>query len=269
MTRYLISGVKHVFGLHRPGRKLPVRPDDIFLASYPNSGNTWLRFLIANLAHPDAEISFGNLHRLVLDPEVSTKRDFAVASRPRIIKTNNSFDPRYRRVIYVVRDPRDVAISQYASLRKARKIDEACCTEDFVERFLAGTDAANCLSTGDFGSWGENVGSWLAACSGHAGFLLLRYEDLLADTARELARVAEFVGLSTNPEKISQAIARSSTAGLAPSNWRDYLPKPQVGRIEAAWGDIMACLEYKLVTRDSRNAISTSLIGLLAAGALR
>src|ERR1700691_1470587 len=95
--RYLVSGVKHALGLHRLGRRLPVRPDDILLASYPQSGNTWLRFLIANLVHPNQAVDLGNLHQLVLDPDVSVKRDFDRAPRPRIVKTHGSFDPRYRR----------------------------------------------------------------------------------------------------------------------------------------------------------------------------
>jgi len=37
-------------------------------------------------------------------------------------------------------------------------------------------------------------------------------------------------------------------------------------RIEAAWGDIMACLGYELVTRDARAALDASLIGMLAGG---
>jgi len=242
-----------------------VRPDDILLASYPKSGNTWVRFLIANLRHPDQEVGYGNLHRLVLDLDISVKRDFDRAPRPRMVKTHGSFDPRYRRIIYVVRDPRDVALSQYDHLRKLRKIDDEFPMEDFIGRFLTGK------LDRDLGSWGENVGSWLATRSHHAGFLLLRYEDLLDGTARELTRVADFAGLPTTPERISQAVERSSADKMGKTaksgGWRSDLPERQVARIEDPWGDIMACLGYQLVTRDPRSALKSSLIGLLAAGA--
>jgi hypothetical protein len=287
MIRYLVAGVKHAFGLHRPGRRLSVRPDDILLASYPKSGNTWTRFLIANLVHPDREVGFGNLHRLVLDPEVTVKRDFDRAPRPRFIWTHRSLDARYRRVIYVVRDPRDVALSLYHYLRKVRRIDDELPMEVFIERFLTGE------FNRDIGSWGENAGSWVAARSRHPGFLLLRYEDLLAGTARELTRVADFAGLPATPERVSQAVERSSAGKMRESEkkrgrrsmpikgssqeippvpsaksggWRSDLPEPQVARIEGAWGDIMACVGYELVTRDPRSALKSSLIGLLAAG---
>jgi len=123
--------MKHAFGLHRPGRRLPVRPDDILLASYPQSGNTWLRFLIANLLHPDREVSFGDLHQLILDPDVTVKRDFDRAQRPRIITSEGSFDPRYRRTIYLVRDPRDVVLSQYYNLRQLGRIEDQFRLEAF------------------------------------------------------------------------------------------------------------------------------------------
>ncbi len=263
MIRYLVAGVKHAVGLHRPGRKLPVRPGDILLASYPKSGNTWVRFLIANLRHPDRAVGYDNLHQLVLDPEVSVKRDFDRAPQPRIVKTHSSFDPRYRRVICLVRDPRDVALSQYQHLRQLRRIDDAFPMEDFIERFLTGKLDRH------LGSWGENVGSWLAARSRDSGFLLLRYEDLLEGTARELTRVADFAGLPATPEAISQAVERSSAEKMRKmaksGGWRSDLPEPHVARIEAAWGDIMACLGYQLVTRDPRSALKSSLLGLLVA----
>ena len=274
MIRYLVAAVNRAFGLHRPGRRLPVRSDDILLASYPMSGNTWMRFLIANLIYPDREVSFDNLHRLVLDPDVTVKRDFDRAPRPRIIKTDGSFDPRYRRVIYVVRDPRDVVLSQYCYLRKLARIDDEFPVEDFVERFVTGELNRH------LGSWGENVGSWLATRSRHPGFLLLRYEDLVSGTARELSRVADFAGLPATPESIARAVERSSAEEMRESEkkqkqnampaksggWRNDLREPQIARIETAWGDIMACLGYELVTRDPRSALKSSLIGLLVAG---
>ncbi len=260
MMRYLVAGVKHAFGLHRPGRKLPVQPSDILLAGYPQSGNAWLQSMLANLAGGD--VSQSNIHRIVLDAELSTKRDFDRAARPRIIQSNSSFDPRYQGVVYLVRDPRDVAISRYRALRMQQG-NEPTSIEKFMDRFLAGD------LDPDFGSWGENVGSWLGARSGYAGFLCVRYEDLVSDTLRELTRIAAFVGRSMGKAELIRAIDRSSKALLAPANEREELPHSQLARIEAAWGDVMACAGYPLTTRDTQGAIDSSLIGLLATGAVR
>jgi hypothetical protein len=266
MISHLIAGTKRIFGLHRPGRSLLILPDDVFLVSFPKSGNTWTRFLVANLVYPSRRASFGNLHKLIPDPQATTKRDFDRAPRPRIIKSHECFDPRYPRVIYIVRDPRDVVISQYHYHRKCRRIEDNYPLENFVERFLAG-------QTCPHGSWGENVGSWMMARRNRPEFLLLRYEDLLAETCRELAKVVSFLGIDANSERLLQAIDRSSPdemrksekaeshrSGLTKDSrqdisfvraaksggWKSSLPQPLIEQIESAWGPLMRSVGYEL-----------------------
>jgi len=155
MIKRLTSAAKRVVGLHTPRRNLLILPDDIFLVSYPKSGNTWTRFLIANLLHPDKPADFATLYKLVPDPGGTPKRIFDRLPRPRVIKSHECFEPRYPRVIYIVRDPRDVAVSQYHYHRKCMKIEDQYPINKFVARFIAGQVCSH-------GSWGENVGTWLA-----------------------------------------------------------------------------------------------------------
>ena len=266
MIKHLIVGVRHGLGLHVPHRSLLILPDDIFLVSFPKSGNTWTRFLLANLRFPDQPATWANINRLIPDPTVTTKRDFDRMPRPRIIKSHECFDPRYPRVIYIVRDPRDVVVSQYHYHRKIRKIEDDSPMEKFVTRFLAG-------ETCPHGSWGQNVSTWLTTSEGTPRFLLLRYEDLVADTARELAKVVAFLDLSAGPERIAQAVERSSADRMrqlekrqpdknelmkgsrkdlsfvraaGSGGWRSDLPAPMVAQIEAAWGSLMQHLGYEL-----------------------
>jgi hypothetical protein len=113
MIKRLLAGGRYFFGLHAPGRNLRVFPDDIFIVSHPKSGNTWTRFLVANLVYPERNPDFANINDLIPDPEDMAKRDLERASRPRILKSRQYFDPRYPKLIYVVRDPRDVVVSEY------------------------------------------------------------------------------------------------------------------------------------------------------------
>ena len=266
MKKHVIAGIRRAFGLHRPGRAIVIREDDIFLVSFPKSGNTWTRFLLANLLHPEKTATFANIHLLVPDADTTSKRHLDRMPRPRIIKSHECFDPRYRRVIYIIRDPRDVAVSQYHYHRKLMKIGDDSPIQTFVARFLAG-------QTCPHGSWGQNVITWLATSESSPNFLLLRYEDMLADTVRELARVAAFIGVSAGPERIAQAVERSSAArmrkleetqtdqcGLTKGSrkdlsfvraagaggWRTELPAALVEKIETAWGPLMRHLGYEL-----------------------
>lgn len=255
-----------MFGLHRPGRNLDVWPDDTFLISYPKSGNTWTRFLIANLVHPEIRADFSNINRLTPDPEGFSKRALASMPRPRILKSHQYFDPRYQRIIYIVRDPRDVALSQFHFHRKRKEIGDDYPLEKFVERFVAG-------ETAPYGSWGENVASWLSTRHNRPGFLLLRYEDMLENAPRELGKIAAFLDIPADQERIRIAVERSSAdemrklektqAGLWSSTkdtrqdvpfvraakaggWRTGLSDGAVMQLEAAWGHLMTYLGYEL-----------------------
>lgn len=284
MINYLISGTRHAFGLQRPGRRLAVWPDDVQLASYPKSGNTWTRFLIANLMYPDRAVGFKNIHELVVDPDATTQRQFDAAPRPRIVKTHLSFDPRFRRVIYIVRDARDVAVSQYHYQRKIRRIHDQYPLEQFVADFITGKGIR------EIGSWGENVASWLATRRDDRSFLLVRYEDLLADTSSQLARIGRFLGIEVTTERLQQAQARSSVENMRRSEkeqgehsgllkgsrtdisfvrvaksggWRNDLPEPLAAQIEAAWGHLLGLLGYELLHVPNQPALrfSGSLFG--------
>jgi len=189
------------------------------------------------------------------------------------MKSHQYFDPRYRQIIYVVRDPRDVALSQYHFYRKRRRIEDNYPVEQFVTRFVAG-------ATSDYGSWGENVASWVATRHGRPGFLLLRYEDMIAQTARELTRVASFLGIAVTPERLAQIVERSSSDEMRkmeksqalkcsltkdtrpdlpfvraakPGEWESGLQQTAVAEIEAAWAPLMKWLGYELVSGDKHS----------------
>ena len=151
----MIYGLKKIWrytlGRTFAGRSLAVRPDDIFIVSYPRSGNTWTRFLIANFLFPSEDVSFANIERLIPDAEAQSSRYMKRAPSPRIIKSHEYFDHRYRKVVYIVRDPRDIALSYYNFQRKYRQIGDDYPLASYVSDFVAGR-----LSSADWGTWAEN-----------------------------------------------------------------------------------------------------------------
>ena len=276
ITRFLYHGVRRALGLEPPGRSLQIFPDDIFLVSFPKSGSTWTRFLVGNLIFPDTPVNFANIPMLVPALLSTPRKDIDRVPRPRIIKSHECFDPLYPRTIYIVRDPRDVVLSLYHYHRKVRKIADDLPIETFVKRFLAG-------ETVPHGSWGQNVMTWLTTREGDPRFLMLRYEDLLADTERELRKIIRFLALDTTGAQITQAVERSSAARMrelekaqgkdldrmvrtesrkdlmfvrtaTSGGWRKGLPTPMVEKIETAWGPVMRHLGYELATQTLSDA---------------
>lgn len=274
MIQYAIAGVKRILGLHRLGRELRILPDDTFLVSYPKSGNTWARLLVSNLLSPAKPADFWTINRLVPEIEGVTKRQLASMLRPRIIKSHFSFDPRYPRVIYIVRDPRDVVVSEYHYQRKTRQIDDTHQMEEYVDRFIAGKTCP------EDGSWGQNVASWIVTREGDPRFLLLRYEAIVSQTNAELARIAEFLEISVTPQRLQEVAELSSadrmrkleaTQSNASSlmkrgrkdvpfvraaqagGWRSDLPALLAEKIESAWGPLMSYLGYELSSPSSHS----------------
>src|SRR5215470_5689419 len=119
-------------GRQPAGRGVTIFPDDVFLVSYPRSGNTWTRFLLGNLIYQHEPVTFSNVESRI--PEIYFNPDRAMRRlpRPRILKSHECFQPQYRRVIYIVRDPRDVAVSYYHHNVKARNIPDNYAMNSFI-----------------------------------------------------------------------------------------------------------------------------------------
>lgn len=288
MLRQLSYAVKYVLGKGGAGRNFFVFPDDTFLVSYPKSGSTWVRFLVAAVANPSETVSFLNIDRLLPSISSRSKRHLRNHPRPRLLKSHEYFDARYQKVIYLVRDPRDVVLSQYRFFLKRGAIDDGYAMDRFVNRFLTG-------DLNNYGSWGENVGTWLVPLQAPKRFLLVRYEDMLSETERELGRIADYLGLAVSPEHLSRCVEQGSAermrdlekqqgdqwvttkgkrtdipfVGAAKAGgWKAQLPAEHVARIESAWGPLMRQLGYDLSGESVTPAASSSLPGA-ATGAAR
>jgi hypothetical protein len=254
------------------GRNVTVLPGDVFIVSYPKSGNTWTRFLVGNLIYQDEPVTFANVESRL--PSLYVHSDRKLRKLPRILKSHDCFDPRYRTVIYIVRDPRDVMVSAYHYAVKLGIVPENLGIGKFVPSLLDGSFDSGMLVNPRWGSWYDNVASWLAMRDNRE-FLLLRYEDMLDDPERELVKVAHLLRLAATPERLARAIRLSSAdhmRGLEKTQsaewsltkstrldmafvrkaragtWRSELPPQAVADIEQAWGSLMRTLRYDLST---------------------
>ena len=186
-------------------RKL--RNADVVVISHAKSGRTWLATMMSHVYHRRFGISerellkFDNFHQS--DPRV-----------PRILFSHDNrkdglhsplFSPRDfrgKKVVLLVRDPRDIAVSAFfQSLRNARKGTTAAHAGDPLYAYVA--DYKLPLVISFLQRWRDQRGQ-IEAC------LVVRYEDLRARPESELARIFDFIEGSANDEEIADAVAFAS-----------------------------------------------------------
>jgi len=268
----------------------------VWLASYPKSGNTWMRVLLANLLsarEEPADINNLSDHEplmgrwrfaddMLVDPDLLHWRelqrirpiqcDHAATSltEPFFCKTHDRFEGQdgqpvlgkaARAALYLVRDPRDVAISlaHHASI----SVDDAIDWMNDPTRMSGGELQLPYL----LGDWSGHVQGWTEQAL--VPTLILRYENMRRDTAKTVRDVVAFLGGQADAAEIHRAVHHSSleelqrqeaTKGFRESRpgqerffrsgrvgeWRDVLNPAQLQAIEGHFAPTMLRWGYDL-----------------------
>jgi hypothetical protein len=272
---------RHVMGYRRSqslGAELfQPGPDDVYLASYPRSGNTWLRAVIAEIMFGDSGANIKDLDCYVPDIYVPQPKASVVPSKFHVIKTHEAYHheqrQRLKRVIYVVRDPRDVAVSYYRYSHRLGKYDGSF--DAFLVDWLGGR-VWPC-------SWREHVTSWAGASReiSREGLLILRYEDLLSDPEHHVQAIAEYLGYSLGQARLNEVIQRTTSeqmrekerAGMRSTEraqgfqfigsakaggWRESLSQQQEALISELLGPLISHFEYRPACSEAKCGGSVS-----------
>jgi hypothetical protein len=212
-----------------------------WIASYPKSGNTWVRAIVDRMVHPERPLdinalsatapSFSSLTQRFVERNAiklsgsapgevrrwwtPVQREICEdAERDIFLKTHNvaaKFDSgpfpdpgSTAGAIYVVRDPRDVALSYawHYKMTLGLAIVALCTSSAFniKQEQLGLTELLM--------SWGEHVFGWtsLKRCR----LLVLRYEDLLADPAAGVRRIGAFLDKPLSADQVDAIVAATS-----------------------------------------------------------
>lgn len=220
----------------------------VWLASYPKSGNTWVRLLLEAYNHPDQplpdindirsslHVASRELFDRVIGVEASDLTDSEIdALRPEVYRhlASEGDEPLFLKVhdawqrteqgvalfpsdvtlvaVYIVRDPRAVAPS-YAN-HNGVTVDRAI--EQMAHDHHALAQASRRLSHQlhqFMGSWSDHVTSWLD--QDEMPVHLVRYEDLHAATAATFAGILQAAGLPVDQARLDKAVAATAFAHL-------------------------------------------------------
>lgn len=178
---------------------------DIFLASYPRSGNTWLRFVLGELL-TGKSIDFDNVDSVIPELRWHRRGEPVFADGGRLIKTHEPWRKEYCKAIYIVRDARDVALSQYA--RSAQLGIAGPDMNEFLVSFLQGKFHG-------YGAWGRHVRSWLdSPLARQNRLLVVKFEDLRRAPEESLTQMVQFVGVPAGAEQVRAALANNSVDSM-------------------------------------------------------
>lgn len=203
------------------------------LASYPKSGRTWFRFVLANYLDDalglgvgvDLHSMFAVLPNLDRDPMRGLPA-FRFPGRPDVPLVPVSHHP-YRRslfrgrspVILMVRDPRDVMVSAYFHATRHK------------HRFAG--DIASFLSDPNQGVPGlvRYLNGWAAGLDRHRHpRLVLSYERLTADPEAATTRALAFLGCPADPGAVRRAVAASRFEAMRERELAEGIPAHEYDR---------------------------------------
>jgi hypothetical protein len=256
--RYLLSKTR----LRAPVywvRHLGLRPADIFFGSYPRSGSTWSRFVLYEIL-TGKEAGFEAVNATLRGVQRRAHGMPVLPSGGRVVGSHEQYRKEYTRAMYLVRDCRDVMLSEYAYLSSLGFFRGSF--DEFIAGFVGAKGRVN-----GFGPWQKHVCSWLdSPISGTSNFLLLQYEDLRSNPEDAFQRITEFLGVNVSPETIKRALANNSLARMkekeerAPQlpagkdsfvrsgsvkGWRGKLSEGQLQLVEQYAGPVLARLGYE------------------------
>lgn len=187
-----------------------------WLASYPKSGNTWVRFLLHQYFFGLAASS-ADVHAAI--PGIHAGAHAADHARPVgeriLVKTHFPYTesmPLAERTglfVCIVRHPRDVIRSalDYTLLSAPPGAESMIDAAAYVRRFIElGGDPV--YHKFGFGAIGAHVSSWLDEAP--APGILIRYEDLRKDAAGALGRMVRHLGFKPDPERVRGAVEAST-----------------------------------------------------------
>ncbi len=177
---------------------------NVVVVGYPKSGNTWCTRLVAQVLQAPVVGFFGADNKKELAEEGADRvSDFAVYKAHHAYARLNQSDVEHK-AIYVVRDPRDVAVSG-AHYFPTEEFNTANKTDVDAFEAMVRTICEGGVYPGCRKPWAKLVRPYL-----NNEVFRVRYEDLLENPEGEVGRILAYLGVTRSESEIAEAIEAQS-----------------------------------------------------------
>uniref|UniRef100_A0A452HZE2 Sulfotransferase n=1 Tax=Gopherus agassizii TaxID=38772 RepID=A0A452HZE2_9SAUR len=215
-------------GLREVENKFQVRDDDVFNVTYQKSGTVWM-LEILSLIHSNGDPSRcrtvpnwdrGPWYETVLGLQTARSNQ-----PPRLISSHlpiqlfaKSFFQSKAKVLYTVRNPKDVFVSLYHFAQIFRPYKEPGQLDQFLEQFLEGDVP--------FGSWFDHVKGWMGL-RGHENFFWISYEELQQDLRGSVERICRFLGKQLDAQAMDGVVENASFQAMKQNKMSNFSLAPR------------------------------------------
>jgi hypothetical protein len=192
-------------------KEFVVEAGDIFVVTYPRSGTTWteqmVHLLLNNGEQGEQRLTDAVPWLETLPHRPNGMIEFLKTQpRPRRFTSHlphplmPPLEDKPARIIYVARNPKDVAISTYFHIQS--KLGYEGTWEEHFQEFLHGDVG--------FGPYFDHILPWWQASQKDQRILFMKYEDMKHDPAGTVARLASFLDLRPDPQLVETVVSLSS-----------------------------------------------------------
>ncbi|KAM6320895.1 sulfotransferase 6B1-like [Aegotheles albertisi] len=179
------------------------REDDVLLVSYPKSGTHWLAGVITKLYSTQvtltSPIEFGDISRLEELNKLSSKRIIPTHLAYNMLPPN--FKNKKCKMIYIIRNPKDTAVSMYHYYRENPNLPTVDTWTAFFDLFMKGDVVC--------GSWFDHFLGW-EEHGNEKNILFLFYEDMKKDLSKIVKDISLFLDLYVSDNDIQDICKKSS-----------------------------------------------------------
>ncbi|XP_044291171.1 sulfotransferase 2B1-like isoform X2 [Varanus komodoensis] len=219
---YDVETLSHV------GNEFQLLDSDVVNLAYLKSGTNWMQEILGLIWHDGDPSWVQSVHVGIRSPWIETVFGLKTALEippPRLLASHlpfqlfpKSFLHSKAKVIYTMRNPKDVLISYYHHSYLFKLFKDPGSLEEFLEEFLNGNVP--------YGSWFDHVKNWLEM-KDKPNFFYITYEELQQDLRGSVERICSFLGKELNSQQIDSVVENASFHKMKDNKMSNFTQVPE------------------------------------------